>query len=294
MSNESRKQLAATLFASALALGTTITSHAQTGMTQPAATRAASQPISGEMRARQVIGKDVRNQQGENLGKVDDLIIDMNGERVYYALVSFGGIMGVGDKKFVFPVGSFQSAGNDLVLNVDKDALKKAPGFDSQRRPGMSSNNFYRDVDRFYKIEGGQQLPKEARLVSANDLIGSKVNDHGQHNAGKIEDLVVNFGTGRTYAVLGVDESWSPKSKLVALPLNAFHVPNRPGVPIMLNVDRPSIETARGFDNNTWPDLNSANYQREVSDQLLSFQTKIKRNPAETQSGRETASGASK
>lgn len=294
MNIEPGKQLAVVAVASALALGATIMSHAQTSTTQSAASGAASQTMSRDMRASQTIGKPVGNPRGENLGRIDDLVIDLNGERVYYALVSFGGVMGAGDKKFVFPVGSFQSAGNDLVLNVEKDALKKAPGLDERRRPDMSSNNFYRDVDRFYKIEGGRQLPKEARLASAKDLVGSKVNDRGQHNAGKIEDLVVNFGSGRTYAVLGVDKSWSPKSKLVALPLNAFYVPNRPGVPIMLNVDRPNIETARGFDNNNWPDLNSANYQREVSDQLLSFQTKTRRNPAETQSGRETASGASK
>jgi sporulation protein YlmC with PRC-barrel domain len=96
----------------------------------------------------------VRNTAGEDIGKIKDLVIDVNSGKVLYAALDFGGFLGIGDKLFAVPWHSFQVKGTDkdqyLVLNVTKERLKDAPGFDKNHWPDMASANWAADVDRFY------------------------------------------------------------------------------------------------------------------------------------------------
>src|SRR3569623_2906303 len=48
-------------------------------------------------------GDKVVNPKGENLGKIEDIMIDVASGRVAYAVLSFGGILGIGDKLFAIP-----------------------------------------------------------------------------------------------------------------------------------------------------------------------------------------------
>src|SRR5664280_2991243 len=84
-------------------------------------------------------GDKVVNLQKEDLGKIEHLMIDLESGRVAYAVLSFGGFLGMGDKLFAIPWSAFtvQLFENDLriVLNVDKEILKKAQGFDKSQLP---------------------------------------------------------------------------------------------------------------------------------------------------------------
>ena len=53
--------------------------------------------------ATSIDGNDIRNRQGEDLGKVKDLMIDLSDGSVSYAVVSYGGFLGMGDKLFAVP-----------------------------------------------------------------------------------------------------------------------------------------------------------------------------------------------
>lgn len=103
-----------------------------------------------DARASKLIGMDVRNPQNERLGEIKDLIIDVRNGRVQYAVLSFGGVMGLGDKLFAYPVAAFKTAADrdELVLNVDRDRLKEAPGFERSRWPNL--RQYAADVDRFF------------------------------------------------------------------------------------------------------------------------------------------------
>jgi sporulation protein YlmC with PRC-barrel domain len=96
----------------------------------------------------------VRNTAGEDLGKIKDLVIDVNSGKVIYAALDFGGFLGVGDKLFAVPWHSLQVKGTDkdqyLVLDATKERLKQAPGFDKNHWPDMANGNWAVDVDRFY------------------------------------------------------------------------------------------------------------------------------------------------
>jgi sporulation protein YlmC with PRC-barrel domain len=91
--------------------------------------QAAAKP-SRDRQVSKLIGSEVRNAQGEALGEIKDLIVDINNERVYYAVLSFGGFLGVGNKLFAYPVEVFRQAADEdkLILNIDKDRTQGSSG----------------------------------------------------------------------------------------------------------------------------------------------------------------------
>jgi sporulation protein YlmC with PRC-barrel domain len=106
-------------------------------------------------RASKVIGADVENPQGDKLGDIKDIVLDPATGRVRYAVLASGGFLGLGEKYFVIPWEALTSkAGEkgDFILNVDKDKLKNAPGFDKNNWPNMADHNWAEQVYAFYGI----------------------------------------------------------------------------------------------------------------------------------------------
>ena len=123
------------------------------------------------MRASQLIGKNVENSQGENLGEIKDLVIDVNNERVFYAILEFGGFLGLGEKLFAYPVRSFNQTSADtdkLVLNVDKDKLKAAPGFARDSWPDWLA--YGKQVDKYHGETVKLKSVPNQKLVRASSL----------------------------------------------------------------------------------------------------------------------------
>jgi len=121
-------------------------------------------------RAGDLIGLDVYNSSKENLGKIEDLVISPASGNIRYAVVSFGGFLGIGDKLFAVPWADLKlitkgttSAGtvkeDHYVLDVSQSALKNAPGFDRDNWPNFASPNWSAEVDKFYS---GQRAPAAA------------------------------------------------------------------------------------------------------------------------------------
>lgn len=91
------------------------------------------------MLASDVKGHKVVNKNAEDLGKIEDYMLDLETGRIAYAVLSFGGFLGMGEKLFAIPWSAFnvQLFENDMriVLNVDKEILTKAQGFDKSQLP---------------------------------------------------------------------------------------------------------------------------------------------------------------
>jgi sporulation protein YlmC with PRC-barrel domain len=77
-------------------------------------------------------GDNVVNPQGEDLGKIEEIMIDLDRGRIAYTVLSFGGFMGLGDKLFAIPWQAFtvDTANKRLILNAKRELLEKATGFD--------------------------------------------------------------------------------------------------------------------------------------------------------------------
>jgi sporulation protein YlmC with PRC-barrel domain len=86
----------------------------------------------GVVPASEIIGETVANLQGENVGKILELVIDAGKNRVVYAVLSFGGFMGMRNKLFAIPWEAFEFSETEkkLILNVDREKLVAAPGFE--------------------------------------------------------------------------------------------------------------------------------------------------------------------
>jgi len=97
-------------------------------------------------------GDGVRNAAGEDLGKVDEIMIDIPTGRVAYAVVSFGGFLRMGNKLFAIPWSVFQVDEDEhkFILNVDKQTLENAPGFDKDNWPDMAEESFRSQLYSYY------------------------------------------------------------------------------------------------------------------------------------------------
>ena len=94
----------------------------------------------------------VVNTQGTTLGDIKDLMVDPQTGTVEYAVLDFGGFLGIGDKLFAVPLQAFTVDRKDeqFVLDVTKDRLKNAPGFDKNDWPSTADATFTEGVYDYY------------------------------------------------------------------------------------------------------------------------------------------------
>ncbi|PWU07769.1 MAG: photosystem reaction center subunit H [Terriglobia bacterium] len=100
------------------------------------------------MGATTLAGDRVRNSAGEDLGKIEEIMIDVPTGRVAYAVLSFGGFLGMGNKLFAIPwrAMTLDEREHQFVLNVDKQKLETAPGFDKDNWPDMADPSWSSQV----------------------------------------------------------------------------------------------------------------------------------------------------
>jgi sporulation protein YlmC with PRC-barrel domain len=114
--------------------------------------------VSIMARARQLLstdtleGNEVVNQAGEDLGKIETFMIDPEEGRIVYAVLSFGGFLGMTEKFFAIPMQALTLVPNEhkFRLNESKERLKNAPGFDKDHWPEMSDLEWGTTIHDYY------------------------------------------------------------------------------------------------------------------------------------------------
>lgn len=112
----------------------------------------ANTPVK-RLTATSIIGDSIENPKGEDLGKIANLMINLATGKVEYAVIEFGGLLGVGKKLFAIP---FEELHVDedkevFILNRDKEYVKDSPGFDADHWPGTNDHHYFNDVNAYYK-----------------------------------------------------------------------------------------------------------------------------------------------
>jgi hypothetical protein len=108
------------------------------------------------MDSAKIIGCKIENPKGENLGKIESLMLDLSEGRILYAVLSFGGFLGMGDKLFPVPVDALsfrtdeKGALERCILDVDKETLKNAPGYDKNELPDWADRTYASRVYSHY------------------------------------------------------------------------------------------------------------------------------------------------
>lgn len=98
---------------------------------------------------------DVYNRQGEKLGSIKDLMMDIHSGRVCYAVLSFGGFLSLGEKLFAVPWSALavDTENKRLLLDTNEERLKDAPGFDKDNWPNMADPSWEKSIHSYYGTE---------------------------------------------------------------------------------------------------------------------------------------------
>jgi len=109
-----------------------------------------------------IIGDKVVNQENEHIGKIEELMVSVHDGKIAYAVMSFGGFLHFGDKYFAIPWSTLRvdEEKKRIVLNVDKESLKNAPGFDKNHWPDMSDEKFTAEINSYYKFKPKEEVIK--------------------------------------------------------------------------------------------------------------------------------------
>ncbi len=107
------------------------------------------------MSAESLEGDKVVNPEGENLGEIETIMLDVPNGRIAYAVLSFGGVFGIGEKLFAIPWEALILDADEkrFILDIDMEQLKEAPGFDRDHWPAMSDNSWATSVHNYYKTQ---------------------------------------------------------------------------------------------------------------------------------------------
>jgi sporulation protein YlmC with PRC-barrel domain len=109
---------------------------------------------SGVLKASQLIGMKVEGSDGKKLGDIKDLVVDRDDGSIDYAVLDFGGLVGIGDKYFAVPWPALRFAQDNkkLLIDVSKKDLKDAPGFDKKNWPDLSDREQVIVIYEYYGV----------------------------------------------------------------------------------------------------------------------------------------------
>jgi sporulation protein YlmC with PRC-barrel domain len=211
-------------------------------------------PLGGgqQERASKIIGKEVKNPKGEDLGKIEDIVFNKSG-KISYMVLSFSTWFGLNEKFFAIPHSAFKPGKNDktCVLDIDKDKLKKAPGFDRKQWPDMADPKWSQEVDVYYGTPANEDRSWGGK---ATELRDSVLKDAGGKKLADVDDLVIDTDVGwATLIVASTGKDVEPKEKLVAIPWRAVAV--KPSEKTFVLESPATLALAPSFTKDQWPEF---------------------------------------
>lgn len=179
-----------------------------------------------------VIGLDLKTQDNKDLGEIEELILDSADGSIDYIVIGQGGVLGVGEDKYILPFESVRITLKDLAKEDDLSAttalteerIKKAPKFAKDTRIGV-------DIERSAREAAGltpepmQPRAKNSELVAAKKVKGAHVLGATQEKIGELEEVVVDPHAGMVaYNVLASGGTLGLGEKHYSLPWEVTRV----------------------------------------------------------------------
>jgi sporulation protein YlmC with PRC-barrel domain len=252
-------------------------------------------------KANDIIGMAVKNRQGERLGDVKDLAVDLESGRVVQVIVSTGGFLGVGDTLSAVPPGAFQHDRDQkvLYLDADKEKLQNAPKFEMSKWGEYSDSehvgkvySYYGEQPAFGFIQSGEGSPSTvstrksdgtwdkdrtlsdsrgiipssrlAEIQRASKIIGAPVKNLQDDRLGKVENLLVDLPSGRIVTVILSSGGFlGIGDELSAIPPTAFRFTTDRDT-LQLDASKELLSNAPHFKSSEWPDFNQPDYDATV------------------------------
>jgi len=238
--------------------------------------------------------RQVKNPGDEMLGRIEDIVLNPDQSRVSYAVLAYGGVLGMGGKYFAIPWDSFEVNGatNTVTLNIDKARFENAKGFDKNNWPETGNQEWcIKGEGAAYhgefsareeaargegKIEGKTEFkvgtegrtayhredaPFWARKVSG--LIGMDVKNYQGEDLSSIENLYIDTRENRlVYGMLSFGGVLGIGEKNVVVPWSALEM--RPQLHTARCDVAPKTLDALAFKQGDHPDLTNQEYARKI------------------------------
>jgi len=238
-------------------------------------------------------GLPVANEKNQDLGKIDDIVLNTDGS-INYLAVSYGGALGVGDKLFAIPYKAFtvednykgKGAGHFYArLPVDRIHFDNGPGFNKDAWPNKPDMGFLKAAGK--EAEGAKETIKEGareakeavaadsksekdRIFRTSKVIGSTVQNNAGQDLGKVNDMMIQTRKGQVaYVALAHGGVGGAGAKLFSVAFDALTPKALTGKPneqvMVLNVDKAWFDNNAGFDKDHWPAEPDKNLTRDAT-----------------------------
>lgn len=119
------------------------------------------------MGADTLIGNDVYSRDDEDLGDIKEIMLDTVSGDVCYAVLSYGGFLGIGEKLFAVPLAALKldTENKRFILDIDSSKLESAPGFDKDKWPNMADETWANSVHSYYGTHSKRSVSQDANLL---------------------------------------------------------------------------------------------------------------------------------
>jgi len=173
--------------------------------------------------AQQFIGRNFQNQQGQNLGTIQDFVVDLESGRILYGVVNVAG------SSRGIPIGLMQpSANNSITTQATQQQLNSAPVVPAGSSPQIGDIAFATSVYQAFNqpmwwgasTQAGQSFGNAHR---ATELANFQVQDSSSQNVGTIQNVLLDLNAGRVaFLILNASTILAQANALIAVPPNAF------------------------------------------------------------------------
>jgi sporulation protein YlmC with PRC-barrel domain len=206
-----------------------------------------------------LMGMDLQNEQGEGIGEIETLMIDLTSGRIAYAILEVGGWLDIGDKHLAAPwhALSMQPGAQVMTLTVDKAKLEKAPRVGRSGWPKAVDRVWLTDIYGYYGYPPYPEFQvvnvNKVDVMRADHITGISVgNQQGEH-LGEIQDLLIDVKEGRVAAaVVAFGGWWGADDNVAPVPWKGIAL--RPlERQAILNMDKERLRQAPHFAKDQWP-----------------------------------------
>jgi sporulation protein YlmC with PRC-barrel domain len=252
----------------------------------------APQHLQGVEQARQIAGKTVKDQQGEEIGKIEALVIGED-QRSSYLIVS-----GEDDKMYPVPTSALQRGQEEGEYQVSftKDQMQQAPSFEQDNWPNITEQQWQQRVHGYYEQQSGQQQQRKPQTgavqqrsedqqrtaeqqqqmktgeqqaavqqpIESSELEGRDILDPQGEKLGTIDSVIIGPNGQVDYVILSHGGFLGIGENLVPIPWQALQ-PAAEEDSYMVNINKDQIENAPQYSRSgDQPDFQNPEYRQQV------------------------------
>lgn len=211
------------------------------------------------VRSSNLIGADLFNTSGDDIGQVNDVVFDQGTGKTSHIVLAAGGFLGIGDKLTPVTWDSVTVKPHDqgdlnVVTTLAKDRLARERSYDKRR----------------LHDEWMKEIPNtpNKKFVRASDVDDAKLFDRNGQHIGAINEVIVDTKSGTVaYAVVNFETSFVNKGDQVTMiPWRLVRQSESASPGYVLQTDKVKVEGATFFKKDSWPNMNDLTWNKQVYD----------------------------